>query len=59
MGKEGLGRVVMGLNGCRGVHIHTTNKKNTNRGTDSRAGHNVGKVVVSKITKKSINETGT
>ena len=28
MGKEGLGRVVMGLNGCRGMHIHTANKKN-------------------------------
>ena len=43
-GKKGLRRVRMGSNGRRWMHIHTTNEKITNIGTNSRARHNFDRV---------------
>ena len=59
MGKEGLRRVGIGSNGCRGMHIHAANAKNTNRDTDMCVGHNFDKVWGKQNHSKTINEGGT
>ena len=43
--KEGLRRVAMRSDGCKGMYVKMINQKKVNRVTDSAAGHTFGKGV--------------